>query len=216
MTRAPHVARAWPLIAGLALLVGLWLGPLPEMARRAFSPHMILHLGIMLAAAPLVAIGAIRLLPAHWLFSGQPLAAALAVSALDFVVVWGWHAPALHEAAAASPALFALQQGSFLAAGLALWGTAFFGRSRRQAAAGALAMLLTSMHMAMLGVLLVLAPRLIYAPQFCLGAFGLDPLADQQLGGGLMALFGGGAAAIGGAVLALRLGGESAGGVEEA
>lgn len=210
MMPASSVTRAWPLIAGFVLLAAFWLGPLPDMARRAFSPHMILHLGVMLAAAPLVAIGAIRLLPAHWLRSGQPLAAALAVSVLEFVIVWGWHAPALHEAAAASPPLFALQQASFLAAGIALWGTAFFGRSRRQAAAGAFAMLLTSMHMAMLGVLLVLAPRLIYAPQFCLGAFGLDPLADQQLGGGLMALFGGGAAAIGGAILALRLGEEGA------
>lgn len=201
--------RAWPLIAGLLLLAALWLGPLPEMARRAFSPHMILHLGLTLVAAPLVAIGAIRLLPTHWREgAGQPLSAALAVSALEFVVVWGWHAPALHEAAAGSSVMFAVQQASFLAAGLALWGTAFFGRGRRHAAAGALAMLLTSMHMAMLGVLLVLAPRLVYAPQFCLGAFGLDPLGDQQLGGGLMAFFGGGAAAIGGAVLALRLGRE--------
>lgn len=204
------MTRAWPLLAGMMLLAALWLGPLPEMALRAFSPHMILHLGVTLAAAPLLAIGAIRLLPGHWRDGGQPLAAALAVSALDFVIVWGWHAPALHGAAAASPVMFALQQASFLAAGLALWGTAFFGRSRRHAAAGALAMLLTSMHMAMLGVLLVLAPKLLYAPQFCLGAFGLDPLPDQQLGGGLMALFGGGAAAIGGAVLALRLGGEPA------
>ncbi len=210
MTRASSATRAWPLIAGLALLAALWLGPLPDMARRAFSPHMILHLGVTLAAAPLLAIGALRLLPAQWLRSRQPLAAALAVSALEFVVVWGWHAPALHEAAAASPFMFAVQQASFLGAGLALCGTAFFSRSRRHAASGALAMLLTSMHMAMLGVLLVLAPRLIYAPQFCLGAFGLDPLADQQLGGGLMALFGGGAAAIGGAILALRLGGEEA------
>ena len=32
--------------------------------------------------------------------------------------------------------------------------------------------------MAMLGVLLTVAPRLLYAPQFCLGAFGLDEAVE--------------------------------------
>lgn len=185
------------------LLAGLWLGPLPDMARRAFSPHMILHLGVMVAAAPLIALGLLRLLERQ-----QPdlsLLGAISASGLEFIVVWGWHAPALHEAAARSSAAFALQQISFLVAGIGIWTICLARRTRRDFATGALAMFFTSMHMTMLGVLLVLAPSLLYAPEFCLGAFGLDSLADQQLGGGLMALFGGGAYAIGGAWLAARL-----------
>ncbi|KGF69040.1 cytochrome c oxidase caa3-type, assembly factor CtaG-like protein, partial [Hoeflea sp. BAL378] len=199
-----RMTGAWPLATGLLLLAWLWLGPLPEMARRAFSPHMMLHLGVMVVAAPLIVIGLLRLFP-DTRAPRRPLLAAFAASALDFSVVWGWHAPALHEAAARWDRVFALQQLSFLLAGFVLWWVCLAGRDGKTRAAGALAMLFTSMHMAMLGVLLVLAQALIYAPQFCLGAFGLDPLTDQQLGGGLMALFGALPYVLGGAYLSLRL-----------
>lgn len=196
--------RNWPLAAGLLLLAWLWLGPLAEMARRAFSPHMILHLGVMVTAAPLIVIGLLRLFPG----AGAPrqtLLAAFAASVFDFAVVWGWHVPVMHEAAARLGPVFVVQQASFLAAGMSLWWVCFAGRGEKAQAAGALAMLFASMHMAMLGVLLVLAPTLIYAPQFCLGAFGLDPLADQHLGGGLMAFFGALPYVVSGAFLASRL-----------
>lgn len=199
-----RVVRFWPLAAGLLLLAGLWLGPLPGMARRAFSPHMILHLGVMVVAAPLFVIGLMRLFPPD-LAPRLRYLGAFAASVFDFAVVWGWHVPALHEAAARFDPAFALQQLSFLAAGLWLWWICLAGRDAGSRAAGAFAMLFASMHMAMLGVLLVLAPTLVYAPQFCLGAFGLDPLQDQQLGGGLMALFGAVPYVAGGAYLASRL-----------
>ncbi|PWW00243.1 putative membrane protein [Hoeflea marina] len=194
----------WPLPAGLLLLAWLWLGPLAGMARRAFSPHMMLHLGVVVVAAPLIVIGLLRLVPA-----ARPprrlMLAALAASAFEFAVVWGWHAPALHEAAARLDPVFVLQQASFLLSGLALWFVCLVGRERGQLAVGVLAMLFTSMHMAMLGLLLVVAPALLYAPQFCLGAFGLEPLVDQQLGGGLMAFLGALPCVAGGAWLASRL-----------
>lgn len=199
-----RVRRGWPLLVGALLLAWLWLGPLAEMARRAFSPHMILHLGVVVVTAPLIVIGLLRLFPG----TRPPrhlLLAALAASAFEFAVVWGWHVPAMHEAAARWQPVFMLQQLSFLLAGLALWWVCLAGRDRKAHAVGGLAMLFTSMHMAMLGVLLVLAPTLIYAPQFCLGAFGLDPLADQQFGGGLMALGGALPYVVGGAWLASRL-----------
>ncbi|MCV0395767.1 MAG: cytochrome c oxidase assembly protein [Rhizobiaceae bacterium] len=198
------VTKGWPLAAGLLLLSWLWLGPLADMARRAFSPHMILHLGVVVVAAPLIVIGLLRLFPGLWR-PRRPLLAALAASAFEFVVVWGWHAPAMHEAAARWVSIFALQQFSFLVAGLALWWICLAGRDDKEIAIGAVAMLFTSMHMAMLGVLLVVAPTLIYAPEFCLGAFGLEPVADQRLGGGLMALLGALPFVVGGALLASRL-----------
>jgi putative membrane protein len=61
------------------------------------------------------------------------------------------------------------------------------------------------MHMAMLGLLLSLAPALVYAPEFCLGAWGLSPLDDQRFGGGMMAVLGGLPYLAGGLVLAYRL-----------
>lgn len=197
------LARAWPLLLGLATLAALWLGPLPSMSRQAFSPHMILHLGVAVVAAPLVAIGLVR----AGLGVGRarhPLLIALTASLLEMVVVWGWHAPALHEAAALDDSAFVLQQASFLLAGVVLWHASFAEPTRAGCGVGALAMLLTFMHMAMLGVLLALAPRLLYAPELCLGAFGLDPLDDQRLGGALMAVVGSLPYLAGGALLTYR------------
>ena len=106
------------------------------------------------------------------------------------LVVWGWHVPALHTAAALRPGAFALQQVTFLLAGILVW-LPGFARGRRAAAAGAAALIASFVHMTMLGVLLALAPRPIYPAEVCGGALGLDPLADQRLGGALMAVMGG-------------------------
>ena len=206
---APHwsgpsrrIAAAWPLLAGLVILAALWLGPLPAMSRRAFSPHMILHLGVAVVAAPLIAIGLARARLRGDL--QRPLLLALAASALEMVVVWGWHVPALHEAAALDDRFFVAQQGSFLLAGVFIWLVSFSGGSRAACGIGMLAMLLTFMHMAMLGVLLSLAPQLLYAPELCLGAFGFDRLDDQRFGGALMAVGGALPYLLGGIVLAHR------------
>jgi len=191
------------LACGALLLALLWLGPLPDMARRAFSPHMVLHLGVTVVAAPLIALGLVRLgrdRPVR-----HPLALALAASLFEMLVVWGWHAPVLHEAAAARLSAFAAQQASFFCAGVLIWATAFAGNSRATAGVGVFAMLFTSMHMAMLGLLLSLAPGLLYDPAFCLGAWGLDPLDDQRLGGALMAVLGGLPYLAGGLALTWRM-----------
>lgn len=203
----PERRSPWPLAAGLALLALLWLGPLPEMSRTAFSAHMILHLGIVAVAAPLLAIGMKRV--GFGLNRLRPgLKSAAAASVFDFVMVWAWHAPPLHEAASRDLSVFALQQVSFLAAGLLIWGVAFAGDRREDAGAGAVAMLATFMHMTMLGALLALAPALIYAPDVCIGAFGFERLEDQRFGGTLMAIAGGLPFLAGGLVLVHRLIGE--------
>ncbi|WP_011910063.1 cytochrome c oxidase assembly protein [Cereibacter azotoformans] len=175
-----------PLGAGLAALLALWGGPLPDLARISFAWHMILHLGVILGAAPLVAIGLSQMAPlrVQW-----PVALAVAVSLVELAVVWGWHAPRLHEAAALDPLLFRVQQASFLVAGVLVW-LPGLAPGKAAAAAGLLAMLFSLMHMTMLGVLLTLAPRLLYAPEICGTAFGLDPLGNQRLGGAMMAVAG--------------------------
>lgn len=147
---------------------------------------MILHLGVILGAAPLVAIGLSQMAPlrVQW-----PIALAVAVSLVELAVVWGWHAPRLHEAAALDPLLFRVQQASFLVAGVLVW-LPGLAPGKAAAAAGLLAMLFSLMHMTMLGVLLTLAPRLLYAPEICGTAFGLDPLGNQRLGGAMMAVAG--------------------------
>lgn len=200
---SPAVARLL-LALGVAVLSALWLGPLPDMSRTAFSAHMLLHLGVVSVAAPLISIGLAGLGFAARALPAAAISGLLAL-AIDLVIVWGWHAPALHDAAARNTWVFAAQQASFVLAGLVVWGTSFRDTSRRSRALGVFAMFLTFMHMAMLGILLALSPSLLYAADLCLGAFGFSGLEDQQLGGVLMATLGGLPHLVAGIFLASRV-----------
>lgn len=174
---------------GLGLLGFAWLGPLPELAGHSFAAHMGLHVLVVTVAAPLLAIGFAggRLDPVR---RAPILFLAVPASFIELIVVWVWHAPALHHAARQAPAMLMLEQTSFLAAGLLVWLAAFGGGRRERAAAGIAALLFTSMHMTLLGVLLALAGRPLY-PHAGAEPLGLTPLQDQHLGGVLMLVFGG-------------------------
>ena len=181
------------LITGLVILAAAWLGPLPELAERAFFAHMTMHMGVVAVASPLIALGIsggqfdpVRYVPT--LFSPVP------VSVLELCVVWAWHAPALHHAARHQTAAFVIEQTMFLLCGLLLWLSAFGGHdrqdsSRSRRAAGVVGLLLTSMHMTLLGALLALAPRPLYAHAEPLS--GHTPIDDQHLGGAIMLIVGG-------------------------
>ena len=174
------------VIAGISVTACAWLGPLPSLAATRFSAHMIMHMMIVAGAAPLIAIGAAgaRLDPVR---HAPALCTPLLASLIEFLVIWAWHAPILHHAARASAGMFALEQASFLGAGLLLWFSAFGGtpgERRRRAPAGIAGLLWTSMHMTLLGVLLALADRPLY---------GQDAMSitDQQAGGVIMLAAGG-------------------------
>jgi putative membrane protein len=176
---------------GLLGLAAVWLGPLPQLARQAFWAHMTMHMGVVAVAAPLLAVGVAggRLDPARKV---PRLFAPIPASVLELVLVWAWHAPALHHAARHGTVGLAAEQGTFLLAGLLLWLSAFGGDVRRSGprrAAGVVGLLLTSMHMTLLGALLALTPRPLYAHTG--GGAGLTPLQDQHLGGVIMLLVGG-------------------------
>lgn len=196
--------RRLPLSLGLAVLACAWLGPLPRLAPDHFAAHMTMHVGVVAVAAPLLAAG---LAGSRWDLTDRAPSLALPVplSLAELAIVWGWHAPALHEAARAVPAVLILEQASFLAAGLLLW-LACLGRGAGEArnAAGTLALLLTSMHMTLLGALLALSPRPLYAHDHA-GTGWLTPLDDQHLGGVLMLLVGGASYLGGGLWLMSRL-----------
>lgn len=176
----------WSLAAGLATLICVWFAPWAPLLPGGFSAHMIRHVGVIAIAAPLIALGVaggrfdpVRRAPA-W-FPPIPLSIA------ELLVVWAWHAPALHHAARHSAVLFWIEQLSFLALGLAVWLAAFGGEVRARSerrGAGIVALLLTSMHMTLLGALLALPPRALYGHP-------VHGLGDQHLGGALMLVAGG-------------------------
>jgi putative membrane protein len=184
------VAQAIPLAGGVLLLAAFWLGPLPALSRHSFAAHMSLHMGVVAIAAPLIAVGLVTrsAVARTVLFACPPLPASL----VELLVVWAWHAPSLHGAARDQAAVFAVEQASFLLAGLLVWGSSFsVGRGGvERSAAGVIALLLTSMHMTLLGALLALAPRPFYE-HGAASAAQLSPLEDQHLGGAIMLLVGG-------------------------
>jgi putative membrane protein len=147
---------------------------------------MLLHLGLMLVVAPLLAMGLAQRLPTPTSFR-DAMGWYLLAGAFEALVVLGWHIPLLHDAAGHAPLLFVVEQLSFLAAGLALWICIFTARVAGAAIAGALVAALTFSHMSMFGLLLALAPRLLYDPDLCQGWLGADRVDDQHLGGALMA-----------------------------
>lgn len=196
----------WPLALGLAILCALWLGPLPERAQGSFAAHMVMHMGVVAVAAPLLAIGLLRLWPRR--FERVTPALAILASFVEFAVVWSFHAPALHDAARTSFALLLVEQASFIGAGLFVWitaiGTARAGEGKGLGgrAAGTLALLVTSMHMTLLGALLLLSPRPLYAcADLCSPAASFTPLGDQQFGGVVMLIVGGASYLAGGLAL---------------
>jgi putative membrane protein len=200
------------LLAATAMLAALWLGPLPGLAHRSFTAHMVMHMGVVAVAAGLaaLALAGTRLDPAR---RAPRLFAPIPAMLGELVVVWGWHAPAPHAWARHEPWGLVLEQGSFLLVGLWLWLSALGGGglarpggagAAERAAAGVAGLLLTSMHMTLLGALLALSPRPLYehaAP----AAWGLSPLADQHLGGAVMLLVGSACYLAGGLWLAAGL-----------
>lgn len=163
----------------LAAVVATWLG----LAGLGMTGHMAAHMGAVAVAAPLVAAG----MRARGV--GSPLGWAMA----EFAIVWSWHVPALRDLADAHVAMALAEQALFLAVGVALWRAAL-----AQPAAGVAALLVTSMHMTLLGALIGLAPRPLYPMMAMHPAPGLDALADQQLGGVVMLIVGGASYCLGG------------------
>ena len=189
-------------LAGALVLLFAWAGPLPGLVPQSFAAHMWLHMLVVGVAVPLIAA---------WLAPRLAITSALAlpivVSLLDFVVVWGWHAPALHHASRSLPLVLVAEQASFFAVSLLVWLAALSGRDRGNAAmGGAMALFFTSMHMTLLGALLGLSPRPLYQGHHGGdGWLGLSPLADQQVGGVVMLAIGGVVYLAGGLVLMARV-----------
>lgn len=194
--------RPTAVFMSLCLLAFVLLGPLLELARLSFGGHMALHMLIVAGVAPLLTLGLAgsRLDPVR---KAPGLFSPFLASALEFAVIWAWHAPSLHHASRQSTAVFALELASYLTVGLLLWFAVFGGPRKKRherAAAGIAGLLLTSMHMTLLGVLLALTGRPLYLHTGS-APWAITPLQDQQIGGVIMLGFGGSIYLLGGLYL---------------
>lgn len=196
-SRAGRGIRTALLSAGLVVLAGAWAA---AFAGHGMTRHMVAHIASMAVAAPLLAAGlsgGSADLAMRW----PRIVAPMQMSIVEMTVVWAWHVPAARALAASSGVGLAAEQISFAAAGIALWAACYGTRDAAgtRRALAVLALLWTTMHMTLLGALITLAPRPLYPSHGT--AFGLTPLADQQVGGVIMLLVGGGAYLVGGLCL---------------
>lgn len=163
------------LIGGAAVaLIVAFVSPLCALSSALFSARVAHHAVLIVVVAPLVAFG----LPQ--VRRGPGLATATLAHAM---LLWLWHAPGPYAWALTYDAGYWLMQASLLGSAVAFW--AAVRRASGLAAAGAL--LATMMQMGLLGALIAFAPSPLYAPHLATTwAWGLTPLADQQLAGVIM------------------------------
>jgi putative membrane protein len=171
--------------AALALMALIFVSPLCALSSALFSARVLHHVLLIAAVAPLLA----RAFPLPRLPS-PPLALLVALNA---IVLWLWHAPGPYAWGLASVPAYWLMQASLLAAAWLLWRAVLAPPAPTGAAlftptgAALFALGVTVGQMGLLGALLVFAPRPLYWPHFeSTAAWGLTPLADQQLAGLLM------------------------------
>jgi putative membrane protein len=203
LVRPAHVAAFGSALLALAIALA---SPLDLAASSVFAAHMIQHLLLMLVVAPLLVCGRPvlvlgRTMPlrgrrlfvrvrAHPSTRAARDALFHPVSAwvIGVTALWAWHLPALYEAALRHDALHAVEHASLIATAALVWALAL-GRVRRPLAIPAASALLlaTALQSGALGAVLALAQRPLYPIHASVApSWGLTPLEDQQLAGGLM------------------------------
>lgn len=165
---------AWPFLAAWCGLVLAFVSPFCALTSALFAARSAHHVLLTALVAPLLALS----LPAR---SGTPAGPALVVSS---AVLWLWHVPQVYAAALASTALYWLLQLALLAAFIWFWHAVLRGA---RPVGALLAIGAGAGQMGLLAAVLTLAPQPLYeAHSVAPFAWGLTPLADQQLGGLLM------------------------------
>lgn len=164
-------------IAGWAIAAAALISPLCALSVSLFAARVAQHMILLLAAAPLIAAALPR-----WRAVNRPAFLWSATIAF-FVLLWFWHMPTPYEATFRSPVTYWLMHVSLAGSGVALWAALLRQHSAQALAAG----LVTSVQMGLLGAIICLASWPMYPPHYATTqAWGLSPLADQQMGGVIM------------------------------
>jgi putative membrane protein len=194
--RFPGV-RAAAFLGGLAVMFVALNGPLHDLSDGyLFSAHMAQHMLLMMATAPLLVLG----LPA-WLVRpalGRPrtrrAATVLTHPAVAYVlynvVLLGWHFPAAYGLALENHGVHVAQHLLFMAVAVMMWWPVVEPvRELRRIERPVVMLYLFAfgIPMSVLSAFITMSDSVLYrwyaeAPRVT----GLDPLADQRLGGLLM------------------------------
>lgn len=177
------------VITSLALI-----SPLCPLSVSLFEARVGQHMILTLIGAPLVAMGrpwgafvAALSLPPTLLAPGRGAAKTSIVAAgLFALLLWYWHTPIPYGFTFQSTLVYWMMHLTLYGSALWLW-SALQVQAGRNAVWHVAAGLFSTVQMGLLGALITLAPRPMYAPHFLTTvAWGLTPLQDQQLGGVIM------------------------------
>ena len=161
------------MLAAIAVLVVAFVSPFCAMTSALFSARAAHHLVVIAVAAPLIASA----MADRWRVG---LASTFIAAT---VTLWAWHVPAFYTAALGQTWLYWLMQLTLLGTATLFWRALFTA----PATSALIAIAATIGQMGLLGALLTFAPEALYLHHMVAPvAWGLTPIADQQLAGLIM------------------------------
>ncbi len=198
-------------VAGVLVMFIALVSPLDELGDDyLFSAHMLQHILLEMIAPPLFVLGlspalvdrmmGIRFVAASERILGNPVVAWFA----GIGTLWVWHVPNLYNLTLESETIHIIEHLMFLVTGTMFWWPVLAPPARRRLSPlpGIAYVGLGGLANTVLSVMITFAGSVLYTgylhPEDELGAlslirntWGLDPLADQSVGGAIMWFFGG-------------------------
>jgi putative membrane protein len=173
-SRSSDARAGW---GAIVLMLVVFVSPLCALSSALFSVRVLHHVLLIAAVAPLLALA----FPQRR--AGAPSFVVLVVA--HAVILWLWHTPGPYAWGLASVPAYWLMQISLLGSAWLLWRAILAPAA--QSGLALVALVATIGQMGLLGALIVFAPRPLYTLHVAsTAAWGLIPLADQQLAGLLM------------------------------
>jgi putative membrane protein len=194
--REQHRQPSWPrqasFTAGIALIVIATVGPLDRLADDFVFGHMVQHTLLLDEISLLLVLGLTG--PVLVPVLGKPgvrrlrgLLHPVAAVAVWLVVMYGWHLPALYQAAEENELVHLLEHSCFLAAGVGMW-LALLGPFPKPEwfGNGAKAIYVAVVHFSSMGLanILMWSGSVLY-PFYAASdrTHHIDPLTDQSVAG---------------------------------
>lgn len=197
--RGAPTVRAVAFGGAIAVLVAALVSPLDVLGEQVFALHMVQHV-LLLDVVPILlvlSLTKVLLRPVtrrlQRLEESAGVLAHPAVAVVVYVaVMWGWHVPALYDAALRNPVIHVLEHVCLVSAGALYWWhllSPIRSRMSKGPFGPVVYMAVTKLLVGFLGIGLTFAPHPLYAfyvdgPR----VWGLAPVDDQALAGAVMAI----------------------------
>jgi putative membrane protein len=191
--------RLASFLAGLLALAIALISPVDRLAEQAFTMHMVQHV-LLLDLAPIgliCGLTKVLLRPVTRRLQVVERKAGLLAHPVFAIVayvglMWLWHVPAMYDAALRHSFVHVIEHVCFFSVGFLYWWhllSPIRSRHRLSAMGAVVYMVSTKLFVGLLGIGLTFAPDALYAfyrdqPPI----WGLSPVEDESLAGGLMAL----------------------------